>query len=429
MAFSFQETTENYYKKIEHIVDKVARNKCIYCGSTMFTNGICDYCGNRNEKDTDLIQDLEKELDDFLRQVGQYDFDSMPINCFFTYLVPVMNRSEKVARVLNTYSYPQKYYDTLEKFYSKIKGVSPIHISAEEAFILKTELLFGKISPQDEAYREQIIMCLYFFLKNLHIANIIGYEAFCELIKKYVAVNITAETSKCYVGTCQIEEKLTTIEEEKQGYIVYGTSFKNVIRLLEQKIKDLFYNADYDLLLTIFHELVHTVQSYYSYMHYDIYRDKILASLIPEYYDDNYNLLSYEVQARIIAYKRYVILLESLGLKEKINPAYKRAYEDDCELMNNHMRIVTDEQGNKVKVNIREYFDIRIVCETQIFTRFPELSILYTIEEGKVVPKPYDELVTEAELVEANISMPEQDKKRVLIIYQSAITSMKHIHK
>ena len=403
---------ESTYKNLKLLVNNIAIGKCSFCGGAVY-EGICICCGNQVQDEVSKAQLLTEILTTFMSELKKMEPIEIPLNKAFSCLVPIADKSSTVKKLLSTYSYQEKY----DSVFKKIRLNEPVDMLPEELFVLETDILLGKCDVKNKKFREKIINLFIFFIINPQFLRSISYNAFKELVIKFVTVKIYVETNETVIGGCNIEEKIVSRIQHKDA-VTFGSCSKFKINLSDEIVRMQYDGVNDEMLLTIFHELAHIVQSYYYDMPCGIYKDVVLSSLINGYYSINYYHLSSELQAEIVAFQCYSKMMYSFGMANRIPAGYISAYEENCKRIHDPKRIIVLENGEEVEIDINEYFDQYIADKPFALKRFVNLGIIYKIVDGVVVPKTKEEIEEESEIVKSNISMPESEKSKVLFIYQ-----------
>lgn len=390
-------------------------SKCKSCGGST-NNGTCKYCGTIDIDVQEILRKIIVQLNRFKDQIANLNIKSIPFNEFCNLLVAISGWSKDIDSFLQDYGYYEVYNNKIAEFLKQLTATDSLFkVDNDVLGMIRNELLLGKYSMNfDNSSSEDVFLIFYFFLKNPQFNEVIGYEAFRQLVKSYTVAFIKSQTDASYNAKCFIVDK---ISGNSDNDIIVGSCFISTVELLESNVKELYENKSYHILTTIFHECAHVVQNYLGGMIDGLYQDHILRSELKGYYNANYHKLAIEVHARIVGYRYTYMLLSGIGLAGAIPNSAEESYTSDLDLLKNFDRTIFNEDGNPVKVDIKEFFDDWIASRPDLLRRYPDLSIIYRITDGKVVRKSLEELQEEAELVKANISMPETQRKRLLTIY------------
>ncbi len=379
--------------KIESICKSIKALSCPNCGSKVFNNSTCSYCGSKIEELDSLINELTSLITPF-----QFDKDSL----LSLYTLKSFN-IESVSQIIKDYGLDFEYERVYNTIMEKIKN---------------------NIELSEEDYK----MLVYFIDNNLFIGsnkNPLLNKIMVDLIlKKYIPKeeetltffkNFTEMFMLGYVHNPKV--KYTGLSEE-----VIANSAYDLINIDINKMKVNLQNKNYiEILETIFHECTHTVQESYLYhskkVNYTLLlmaMEEVIMSSFPNYYKENYENTIAEVDARYSASLCVLQFLESNNLKVNSN------YFSDS--LNREMPKYKNENRtlDGKLTDIYTLFD-SVSHPDNLINRYPILSILYKPIDGYLVKKTKKEVEEDYETFRKNGNTFEISDEELDYLYNKII--------
>lgn len=225
------------------------------------------------------------------------------------------------------------------------------------------------------------------------------------MIKNYTT-NIMKNTYGYPSSTCEIlpKEEYQKIDDDT---LVLGENIANMVKFNKDVVMALYYYGNTEFIEVFNHELRHSYQYKEVFSGKEVSllgmiatKDKILRDMVPNYYDDNYELISYEKDAYAIGIQSRLIALDFFGLEpinknEQMQKVAK--YQNslfDTKRIYNGMSIELDDLFNKIIIN-----------NPSLLKRYPQLNYLYKLDNNEVIPKTITELKEDYEQIDPiNIS-------------------------
>ncbi|MBE6155317.1 MAG: hypothetical protein E7164_01000 [Firmicutes bacterium] len=320
-------------------------------------------------------QRIIRLVNDVQNVLNTLNIQRMPINSFFNQLYLLEKYYIKeVSNLLEDYH----YRDELNKSYLRILRSVSLQRKLKPEDLLCIEFLINNNLVEDET------LVYEYYLQMVLVGNIeLSYDAFENLFRNYALLKMREylPNPKCYVVN----------ENALLGMQSY--SIKESVFLNREDIYSFYYSGKYKAIKNLFHELGH-IKQYKEIMidkKYDEYamkeiKEEILSAYVPNYYNDNYSLISYEAEAELFAITELLKLFKKFGLqfKDGINP-YLQTIQNIINHSKNDMRIYGDG-----KENLYELFDTVIIHHPELLERYPQLKNEYKIDyEDCVVPKKF----------------------------------------
>lgn len=363
--------------------------KCRTCGS-LLESSKCMFCGNK-------YPEIEKERNILLTTLETNMSNNISLNLetvpFFQKLLEI-SKAEYVIEnypTINLFIDEQHLHSKIDAFYNTLsfKFRNEIKIDADEELLLKNLL---KAKVYGSKLSEDIMKYILIGKK------VIDYETFEEYIKCFVeatALQIKEGITSYYNLNINDNDLMCTIEKtDSNGDYCH---FYRLINISPETVKRL-YDRDITRLATIFHELRHYGQ--FLSIDYGICnpsnlmytKDSILKKILAneDYYNNNYYYISYEADARAIAYSNMLCYLDELSLKvsNEARDAIFSEIDDEIKMKKNNLREV---QGTEMSLN--DLFEVAIENHPEYYKKYNILSFEYKEENGKIIPKTIDELI------------------------------------
>lgn len=126
------------------------------------------------------------------------------------------------------------------------------------------------------------------------------------------------------------------------------------------------------------------------------------------YHLTNYDLVLYEIEAKVLGERLLIIYLKHLGLEEKysfIINKLEKEIEINLERAKNLTRYINCEFCNVKEPTVDSIFNHIIKDKPHLLSEYPQLKHAYIEEEGHVRPKTYEELVLTLEENKDNVNL------------------------
>ena len=306
--------TKEYYNKVKPLVTKIRNYKCPNCNGN-YTNCECDFCGEKNEELEESLNSLEEILNNF--KLNTKDKDINNINIFFNSLMTIENSQDIIKNFLKQYNYQPKFYEYTKEILLRInknESLSNLDINTIET------LIFQKNNNYDLTKLHK-----YFITQSLQKKQNVSLECFQEIIKQIVETTL----QPYYKSNIQcIIKNYKPID----NYITLGENNAYKIYINTDEIEKLYNNQNPNILKVLFHECIHGIQSKKIFQNNQELdplslleiKDKILSYNNPNYYNENYNNLSFEIEAEYYGQ----LLASKYTEKSLITPEIQQKYRN-----------------------------------------------------------------------------------------------------
>ena len=402
---------EKYYNELKPIILKINQYKCKNCGGN-FKNSSCEYC---DQLDNDLeieITKLEITLNNLKKEITDLNGKNIKINKLFNLLYILNDKVDSIEDFLNQYNYQKYFNEYAQELIPRLtnNNLSDLDINTLETIIYQKNNKYGL----KNLYRICINKCIN-KEKNIDI------DCFQEVIKQL------AETFlKPFYKNSQCILKQYNRNENNKHLIILGESNGNKIWLNIDEINDLYYNQNLNALITLFHEETHGIQHKYIFngnqnidqlIILEI-KDHILSKYLPNYYQENYDNISSEIEADFYGYKLTSQYINSNIMNQEITNKY-------INILNYKRKI-----NGKIQ-DIDTIFNEFIKNNPEIFYQHPQLKYLYKIENNQVIPLNEDELYLKYQNLIQNTNITDEQKKKYELLFSEYINiyDENHIHK
>ncbi len=340
----FDDIIEKFYEETWFVGQKIRKiSSCPCCGGT-YIEDRCKYCRMVNSELTESINKLETIIYRVTSILKNLPLESVPINKLFNLLYSISDKKiSYINELLDMYNYEFIYNQFLSQIIIKLRNLE-VKLTALEINTLETLIYCEEEVPE--------LLYDYFIRNALLGKENISYDAFIEVMKRF-----TKSLMREYYTNpiCIIGDK----EIFGNDRPVLAISFENIIKILEDGIKDLYFGGVSDVLFTIFHEVSHTSQwknvfNGNEFLDSDLgireLKDNLLVNFCDNYLEENYIYLSYEQEANYEGLKKYVQYLNKLNIG--INGGkYQELLEELSANMNSDIRYI-----NGRKVDLNEFF-------------------------------------------------------------------------
>lgn len=308
---------------------------CTNCHGGHFNeNGICQKCGLEDKHVVNFINKLKIALENVHTEKIN-DIDNS---------IYVIREHPFAQEYLNKKNYTNLLKEKEEELHNKIN--SKINLSNDDF-----RALFFLANDFESNYKEEFLEYLILF----HNKDIFTEEEFEKTLESYVS-NITSGYTNNSILSIQ-----DTVDENSTGVIglckFLGDKNENysIISLRRKEFDDLYNKRNYNALDTIFHETTHTKQFSKAINGENddetmlIIKDLILSKYIDGYYDENYEMISYENDAIYKSCLNFYYLILKYDIK---------GFENLDKLMENISKLKFLASSKKRTVNGNSYENI-----------------------------------------------------------------------
>lgn len=394
--------TDKYYEELKTIIFEIKNYTCKNCGGN-FTNNECNYCCSKDNNIEIELKRLDLILKNILNETT--NLDDIHINKLFNLLMILNNSQDIINKFLKIFNYQQMFKNFLEETLPSLNDKS---IELTELEINTIETL---IYQQNENYN---LTPIYQIIINkcVNKQQTVSLECFQRIIKQLSEKILKPfyKNSKCILKKYEITQK------DNKHFIQYGENKAHLIYLNVDEINNMYYNRDLNILITIFHETIHGIQ-YKNIFHgkqqidplvIHETKDYILSKYIPIYYKENYENISYEIEAEYlgnILTSRYIN--KNLNISE-INIKYQNILD--------HTRTLNGEI-----TDIDTLFNEFILNHPEILEKHPQLQYLYKIENNKVIPLNEEELYNQYQSLISQDNINDEQKQKYKLLFSQYI--------
>lgn len=378
-------------EKFKECINNIAGHSimCRACGKKI-EGARCPSCNRVYVSRAVAIQTLEQQLNELSTTIDSLSFlDKVHI---FSLLLRIKDYN---ITCVNNFLYSQKGIAFITTFLSNILSKNDT-LSSDEL----TALEYISMSKIDS----HIVLLFRIVVKRalLNLSNVC-HKTFKIIIKHYLAYIIEKMTTKR--STVNFNIKIPTYS------ISRNAKSSCHIRLLDEESINLYFESDISLLITLYHELFHSLFRYKSdNFELDLtdstltmVKDRYLTNNLTHYYDDNYDLLAEEIVAELYGVNCTIDLMNLL----KISPPrelidYRGELQSRlAESLKSSNRLFLGEQHT-----LDEIFKIAIEDDMQALKYYPLLGSFYKVVDGVVVLKDDDELQVEQEKMLSKANSP-----------------------
>lgn len=359
-------------ESLKYIYDFLNRKSATLSFYVTRINQVYDSKNNRSLELTGYVTRIIELINEVKQIMEKMNVSVLPVNSFCNQL-----------KLLKPYGIPEveefldlcKYEDTFNNSVNDaINSIEQDESINEESKLLIEYLLNYHMIPKES----QTIVYEYYIRRALLKQKLLSYETF---------ENVIVDWTKLQMGE-YVESPECQIVSEEEIDAKLGYAFQNTIYLNKNDVQEMFNTGFFRLLKTIFHEMVHVMQ--YKLVKIDgnsspllikEIEDEILAHLIPEYYEDNYERLSYEAEAEFIGIYYLLKLFAKFGIQfqKGINP-YIKTLQNLEKIINNDTRIIENEE-----ITLSELFEYKITNFPEYLELYPQLKEKFHIAFGDIV--------------------------------------------
>ena len=319
--------------------------------------------------------------------------------------------------------FPEKNIETCYiKIYNKLLDGT---ITKKDEEILLYYLKHDMI--QENSFADALIIIDKIQYKKLNISYEVFKEIFCFSIKKFMK-NIVGNKIKNYNPRCTI----FNLNEE-----ISGGAIENISVLIdEEDFKNFYYNGNINILITMYHEVQHIIQN--TNIKLGIFNEDLLLQLKEQiirkyefktyktntYYENNYNNISYEVDARIKSVQYVINFLSyfNLSLNDSYLEYLKNTYIGNYDLVNRTVII----NGEKTQSTINDVFDKIIINMPEYLELYPQLKLEYINDNGVIRRKTKEELIASADAISDNKDFKNEDLNYILKLIDTKQKTTNH---
>ena len=362
---------ENEIINICRELKKLSHCKC--CGGDVIS-GICNCCGNINERSGELIDKLKELLKNdkqpfpvLAELINIHDLEIPFVNSL------ISSRIETMKTFL-AYKLEQNEYADIINLLSKDNA--SLVVDPNYFFKIAEKYFCGEIPNMDDE--------TYLKFVQIYTKNILEKSNFKSLYDRVPKVEfVSAEEIK----KAQ-EDSNTNLSFVAHGLCIV-TRYGERILLNSESFLSTREISPFQNIITIYHELQHLVQKNYSRTpsRYNVVglmsaKDKVLEKIFPNYYDENYELVAFENDAEYNAYMAMANDLVALRLNPLDFPTKATMHAN---LLSNRTRFINGKEDT-----LDNLFD-QYVSDPNILIEYPILTLEYKIEGGKIVRKTPEE--------------------------------------
>lgn len=386
-----------------------ANSSCPHCGGS-YMDSVCKYCGEENASLVWPISKIESILLRVKKAIANIPIE-VPLNEFCSSLYSIEIPLSCVNEFLEEINYGKQMDDLFERVTNKSnKG-----LNISQTDLDNLPYLISK-NPQD---KDMSIIHLIFIVNAVanHLPNVnprpmVSYEAFKDIVKYYV-INVMQNRCGYPKAKCEILPK-DEFSQTNEDELVLGTTLANHIRLNEQEVYEGYYKGYTHYLDTFFHELAHAYQYNVVFNGKKVdkasmleTKDHLLKKFLPDYYKENYQLITFEKDAFITGMLMRMQFLQELGL---VSGDYDITMTKVQELQSSFFDETRIYHGNEV--NINDLFANTIVDKAKELAWYPQVFYEYKVVGGKLLPKSREEITEDYEMAMASTSLSQEEKRR-----------------
>ncbi len=354
--------------EVKKICDEIIKhNKCPNCGG-VFEQATCIYCGSVS----DDMQKLQAKLTSILEKTNINEEILMCLYSLKSIKIPLV---DKILEDNN----------------------------CKERFMQRYSYVLKKRSMNEDFTKDDYLYIIYLMDTNNDIMEKQGKSYFINILIKDL---ITSKMDDVPIFDKKIlirhftefwmQQKLPNSRcvYDNLGSDVIGNALLNTITLNEIDITNFLKNGYYmSLLDTIFHECAHIYQNVCisegnvpCYTLLLMTKEELISKTYREYYYDNYEKYSSEVDARFSGAQGILQYLHACNLTFVNSKYFEDTMRRESALINDESRIL---DGNNVTVS--EIFD-KLVINSDMLFQYPLLKLQYKDESGRIVKKTKKEL-------------------------------------
>ena len=405
MNIRFNYLNESYYQKLEKIIKKIRNYTCPNCGGK-YENETCVFCYATNNDLKNDIEILNQILINITNDIEILNINNIPINTLFNLLNSLPFKITSIKNFLNKYHYQENFDEFTNEILTKINSNDTL--TALEINCLETLIYQNNNDKTNNLYN--------YFINNCARGKInASFECYKLLIKQFVEKLLKAfyKNPKCII---------TDEQKEHNGLIVSGKSKNHKVWINSLEIEEMYKTGNYNLINTIFHELTHGIQ------YKNIFngnqtidplvileiKDSILSENLPNYYKENYNNISFEIEAQY-----YGLLLSTryLGINIHLIPELEEKLNNLQQKILNKKRVF---QGETIDIDL--IFNRYIYKHPELLEKHPQLYILYKKVDDKVLPLTKEEIYLKYNEIINNQNINDNEKEKYQLLFSNYIS-------
>lgn len=400
-------------ERIIELCQNIKNCRCSDCGAPLKNGFQCEYCRSISQIGKNYEEELITLLEQYECTLSDDQIKQMKINRLWNHLYTIRDFPiSKVNSLLDRASYQSKMKKRLDTLIMLYNEDNELPQSQYELILF---LLFNHELDEKYKFNWCAVLIKGIAQKNFSISEE-DVEKFItiwseQLIGRYVKV------PKSMIK-CHIQE----LEENTRG-CCRGTK----ITISKQIIKELLEGNLFKIICTISHEITHVVQ-------YDRYKnqvisitsllqlkDEILSNRIPNYYKENYDILSMELEAMVLGSTDAIDYLKFLELPIKEEYLVER---NNWTAMLNTYFLNKDRSVNDKRENLDELFDELLMRHPELLEQYPQLKLEYTLEYEGVRRKTLEEVrLTYESYLKGNLQLNGKDDE-IKVYFENLIKQM-----
>ena len=381
----------NYLNNINfNILDynnKLINKRCKICGGP-FDGSTCRYCLEKDEELKKLEKELLNKIIELQQIIDKLNIESIDINQFFNNLLVIKNSKldsniiNEINKLIQKVNYDKHYEVIKNKIKDNVK-IEPL----EEQYIIS--LIQETNSKQNDGINsiasEMFDLCNISILKQEKIINV---ELYKEVVISHLK-NVLSLNRKNFNSFNTLEADFKFVSDEHEC----GHMENNTITINERLLEEYVNTSNKEFLKTLFHEFRHIEQKKIidnKLITEDCLtwiKDEINSKYIPDYYKDNYEFFSEEVDARIAEEKEPIEYIERLGFnvsdkdKEEANQNIKKELK---------LKEINTRRINNEEKDIDEIFEQILIAHPELLNQYPQLRMEYKLD-GNIVKLNFNE--------------------------------------
>ena len=415
-----KEILNKSYGKVLRNVKFIRNNtKCPNCNGTL-SNGECKYCGTEIKEIKENIEKLNNELDQLFEIIIKTGQKNIPNNHLSNLLISIKGAGlERVNDYFSYFPLSNIKEEKIEEILAKIKGG---HILTEDELLIIERFVYEK--------RENVLDNIYDYFIFLYLCNIEDKSILLRPDCLEILLKMKTESlmkNYCNNYECRI---VPSSKLECGGMMAladasgaFGT--ENLINLSDQTVRELYADGKETVISSIFHELTHIYQRNvvmrsphaFTMFSLDEIKDAILSLIHKNYYKENYDNISFEIEAYYKSYYESLKYFKSLNFQVNED----RILKEMNDLLEKFK--VCQRKLNGQEIDLDEYFYDFIKDKPLLLERYPQLKVEYKVENEIVVKKEIEELFSDYnKYLEIKAKLSEEDQQGYDYFYNSHLS-------
>lgn len=381
MENNIKKDFECFKDELKYLEEYRKKLCCTNCGAPL-SSDVCKWCR------TEIKDETKKEEINYVVSRLSIIINSIPNEVYFN-------------ETLN-YLYIMLDVEVISKYFAKLDYQTIIE---NEKNRIKTLLEEGNGLTESDSKNFEFIY--------LHCCNSLEKEKYAILVLRERILK-RSEFSLLFFEKTMLNFINLVCKNENLHPLSYGVAIRDIdnargrvvndilMQIDRKEIKNLYYKADLDTIVTIYHEVRHLlqVQDFKNYrvpniQTFTMLKEDIVSSYSDyyhqEYYKFNYNKISFELDAQYFGISSAEKLINTLGIsiseeaKKKISAELEKILTDK----NDETRII---EG--IEYTVEGFFDEFIVDKPELLESYPYLKYQYITDDGETVRnKTQQELV------------------------------------